>query len=180
MSATPGWYSDPEETHALRYWNGSVWTDDVVDSDVKTKTALDVASLPAPKVTVVEPIETSVPAAVPIGSLPSQDVHIGVWILLAGLALGLVAIIATADARLMRLWFDVVSVISVIAVVAVVILVSKLVMEDHRQAETTRTSSPTTARRFLHRRSTQSPAQRPSAWETEEPPDPADDLRLDR
>jgi hypothetical protein len=176
MSANPGWYADPTETHALRYWNGSVWTDDVVDRDVKTRSALDVASLPAPEVTVVEPSD---PAVVPVGSPPGRDVHVGVWILLAGLGLGLVAIIVTADARLMRLWFDLAVFISVIAVVAVVMLVSKLVMEDRRRAGTTRTDSPGTARRSLRRRSTPSTAQSPSAWLTEDPPGPTDDVPLD-
>ena len=180
MSATPGWYSDPTETHSLRYWSGSVWTDDVVDRDVKTESALEIASS-GPEVTVVEPsVETGLPTAELVGSPTSQDVHVGVWILLAGLVLGLVAIIATADVRLMRLWFHIAAVISVIAVLAVVILVAKLVMEDHRRAEPTRTSSPTTGRRSLRRRSTQSPEPSPSAWLTEEPPDATDDIDLER
>ena len=27
----PGWYGDPDERGALRYWDGDDWTDDVMD-----------------------------------------------------------------------------------------------------------------------------------------------------
>jgi hypothetical protein len=32
-----GWHPDPSGRHEMRYWNGSVWTDDVSDAGVATK-----------------------------------------------------------------------------------------------------------------------------------------------
>jgi hypothetical protein len=35
-----GWFPDPHRRHELRYWNGTVWTDDVSDGGATAKDAM--------------------------------------------------------------------------------------------------------------------------------------------
>ena len=138
MTAIPGWYEDPTKAHGLRYWNGAVWTEDVIDHEVGTRSAPDVTALPSPEVVVQPSIERAVEPRVPTPAAahapPSDGVHIGVWIVLGLLGLAFLAVVATANAHRMRLWFEGGVFIAALVLVAFVILVAGLVITDHRRA----------------------------------------------
>ena len=168
MSAIPGWYEDPTKAHERRYWNGAVWTDDVIDHDVGTKSARDVALLPAPEVAVVERnVESSAPTAVAAGAPPGDGMHVGVWIALAVLGLGFLAVVATANSHRMHFWFEGGVFIAAIVLVAFVVLMAGLLMTDHHPAEKPRASSPKSSRRSLRRRSPQA-LEQGATWSAQE------------
>ena len=55
MSAQAAWLADPAGTHELRYWDGSTWTEHVVDTGVQAVDALPPGSWAPPAVAVPPP-----------------------------------------------------------------------------------------------------------------------------
>jgi hypothetical protein len=73
----PGWNPDPTGRHEYRYWDGSIWTDDVSDSGVTSVDAIAGAEAGAPGAEPTAAFEPTQAYGAPTGPPPGPDPYGG-------------------------------------------------------------------------------------------------------
>ncbi len=94
-TAPSGWFADPSGRHELRYWDGTTWTDHVVDAGVQGVDPLVPAALDATSVSETD----STPVAESVGAPKTpktgwRRIPVWAWILIGLVSIGLLFVLA--------------------------------------------------------------------------------------